>query len=123
MKPTRRFLPLAVFLAMAGLLGADPQEARAQIPVYSNERVFAPTGPVMSSRTYVGVPAPVYTTVPAYVVPAHPVYQTQRRYFTLRPNYYGGRPQLSFAPYSDAYPKSAPLLPTHYPTYYPVYPR
>jgi hypothetical protein len=118
MKPTWRFLPLAGLMATAGLLGAEPPEARAQIPVYSTERVFAPTGPVMTSRTYVVAPSPVVTTAPTYIVRGRPVYRTERRYFTLRPNFVG-RPQLSFAPYSDAYPKSAPVRPT----YYPVYPR
>ena len=123
MKSTWRFLPLSGLLATAGLLGVEPREASAQIPVYSTERVFAPVGPVMTSRTIVGMPGPVGPTVPAYVVPGPPVYRTQRRYFTFRPTYYGGRPPLSFAPYSDAYPKTAPLQPTQYPVYYPVYPR
>jgi hypothetical protein len=116
MKPTRRLLSFAGFMAMAGLLGAIPHEARAQIPVYSTERVFAPTGPVMTSRPYVVAPAPVVTTGPTYIVPGRPVYRTQRRYFTLRPNFVGRR-QLSFAPYSDAYPKSQPVQSTHYPVY------
>jgi hypothetical protein len=123
MKPTRRFLPLSGLLATAGLLVLEPREASAQIPVYSTERVFAPVGPVMTSQTIVGMPGPIGTTAPAYVVPGQPIYRTQRRYFTRRPNYYGGRSPLSFAPYSDAYPKTAPLQPTHYPVYYPVYPR
>jgi hypothetical protein len=119
MKPIRRFLPLAGLMAMAGLLGAQPREARAQIPVYSTERVFAQPAPVMTGRTYVvaPAPAPVVTTAPTYIVRGRPVYRTERRYFTLRPNY-AGRSQLSFAPYSDAYPKSAPVQPTYYP-YYP----
>jgi hypothetical protein len=118
MKPTWRPLPLplAGLIAMAGLMAADPQAARAQIPVYSTERVFAPTGPVMTGRTYAVTPAPVVTTGPTYIVHGRPIYRTERRFFALRPNYVG-RPQLSFAPYSDAYPKSAPLQPTYYPTY------
>jgi hypothetical protein len=123
MKPTWRFLPLSGLLATAGLLGVEPREASAQIPVYSTESVFAPVGPVMTSRKIVGMPGPVGPTVPAYVVPGQPFYRTQRRYFTRRPNEYVVRPPLSFAPYSDAYPKTAPLLPTHYPVYYPFYPR
>jgi hypothetical protein len=116
MKPTWRFLPLAGLMAMAVLLGAEPREARAQIPVYSTERVFAPTGPVMTRQTYVVAPAPVVTAAPTYNVRARPFHRAGGRYFTLRPNYVG-RQQLSFAPYSDSYRKSAPVQPTYHPVY------
>ena len=108
MKPTRRFLPLAGLLAMAGLLVAGPREASAQIPVYSTERVFAPTGPVMTSRLRRRHARPRRHDRTDLRRAGPPGLPDRRRYFTLRPNDYGGRPQLSFAPYSDAYPKTAP---------------
>ena len=121
MNSTWRLLSLAGLMAMAGLHGATPDEARAQIPVYSTEK----QGPRPRSGPCTAPHGPITVTLRSRghdpdrptVVPGRPVYQTQRLYYALRPNY-EFRPQLSFAPYSDSYPKSAPAVPNPFPTYY-----
>jgi len=108
MKTTWRVPALAAVLAIGGLLGADPGEARAQYPSYPAGTVIVPAAPVLTTgRT-------------TYVFSRRRALKGERRYVAQRP-VYGGRRPLTFAPYSDHYNTdlfAPPVIQT-----YPVSPR